>query len=87
MIRWMHQQDPNVELCFNDYNVVAEGMFTSAYKRQAKLATARGVPVTCLGVQGHYKGDPINPAATLVIKFFALVNNTYSLTMYPTETS
>jgi endo-1,4-beta-xylanase len=29
MIRWMHQQDPNVQLCLNDYNVVADGMFTS----------------------------------------------------------
>ncbi|ELT98723.1 hypothetical protein CAPTEDRAFT_223079 [Capitella teleta] len=66
MIKWMHNQDPNVELCMNDYNVVAKGMFTAAYKRQAKLAIDRNVPVSCLGVQAHYDGKTLpNPAATL----------------------
>lgn len=51
--QWAHEADPDAELIYNDYNI------EMPYKRGAALALVRrlkaaGVPITTVGIQGHY---------------------------------
>jgi len=54
--RWAHQADPHALLCYNDYNIAGEdgsnAKFTAAYN-MIKGFLAEGVPISCVGDQGH----------------------------------
>jgi endo-1,4-beta-xylanase len=53
---WAHAADPHALLCYNDYNIAGEdgsnAKFTAAYN-MIKQMLADGVPITCVGDQGH----------------------------------
>jgi endo-1,4-beta-xylanase len=54
--RWAHEADPHALLCYNDYNIAGEdgsnAKFTAAYN-MIKAFLAEGVPISCVGDQGH----------------------------------
>jgi len=53
---WARAADPNVLLCYNDYNIAGEdgsnAKFTAAFTMVQNLL-AQGVPIDCVGDQGH----------------------------------
>jgi endo-1,4-beta-xylanase len=54
--RWAHEADPRALLCYNDYNIAGED--GSNAKSNAVFAwlqqmLAQGVPISCVGDQGH----------------------------------
>jgi endo-1,4-beta-xylanase len=51
-----HEADPQAELYYNDYSLENEAKLKGAEELIAKLK-AQGVPVTGVGVQGHYHMD------------------------------
>jgi endo-1,4-beta-xylanase len=69
--RFAHDADPGAELYYNDYSV------ENAAKRQGVVALIRrlqaeGVPVTGVGIQGHYRLDfPTMPQLDSTITAFA----------------
>ena len=54
--RWAHAADPHALLCYNDYNIAGEdgnnAKFNTAYAL-VKGMLADGVPISCVGDQGH----------------------------------
>jgi endo-1,4-beta-xylanase len=54
--RWAHAADPDALLCYNDYNIGGEdgsnAKFDAALKMVENLR-AQGVPIGCVGDQGH----------------------------------
>jgi len=71
--RFAHEADPGAELYYNDYSV------ENAAKRQGVVALIRrlqaeGVPVTGVGIQGHYRLDWPSPEQldTTIAAFAAL---------------
>lgn len=54
--RWAHEADPHALLCYNDYNIAGEdgtnAKFDAVYA-WLKQMLARGVPISCVGDQGH----------------------------------
>jgi endo-1,4-beta-xylanase len=54
--RWAHAADPDAVLCYNDYNIGGEdgsnAKFDAALKMVENLR-AQGVPIGCVGDQGH----------------------------------
>lgn len=56
VFRWAHAADPEALLCYNDYNIAGEdgsnAKFNAAYAT-VKGLLAQGVPVHCVGDQGH----------------------------------
>jgi endo-1,4-beta-xylanase len=56
VFRWAHAADPHVILCYNDYNIAGEdgsNAKADAVYAWAKQALADGVPLDCIGDQGH----------------------------------
>ena len=54
--RWAHQADPHALLCYNDYNIAGEdgsNAKSDAVYAWLKQELAAGVPITCVGDQGH----------------------------------
>ena len=51
-----HEADPKAELYYNDFSLENEAKRNGAIELIGKLR-AQGVPVTCVGLQGHYKID------------------------------
>jgi endo-1,4-beta-xylanase len=67
--------DPNVKLCYNDYNIDN----ATAAKTQGVLAMvqdfkSRGVPIDCVGLQSHFTGGSSYPSnyRTTISNFAAL---------------
>ncbi len=54
--RWAHAADPHALLCYNDYNIAGEdgsnAKFSAAFS-MVKSLLAQGVPIDCVGDQGH----------------------------------
>lgn len=57
-----HQADPAAELYYNDYSLASPAKRAGAVALIRKLQ-AQGIPVTGIGMQGHYKMDWPTPAA------------------------
>jgi len=54
--RWAHQADPHALLCYNDYNIAGEdgsNAKSDAVYAWLKQELAAGVPINCVGDQGH----------------------------------
>jgi endo-1,4-beta-xylanase len=54
--RWAHQADPHALLCYNDYNIAGEdgtNAKSDAVYAWLKQELAAGVPISCVGDQGH----------------------------------
>jgi endo-1,4-beta-xylanase len=51
-----HEADPKAELYYNDYSLPNKAKLKGAIELITKLK-AQGVPVTAVGLQGHYKMD------------------------------
>jgi endo-1,4-beta-xylanase len=54
--RWAHQADPHALLCYNDYNIAGEdgsNAKSNAVFAWLKQELAAGVPISCVGDQGH----------------------------------
>ncbi|WP_169945445.1 lectin [Microbispora sp. H11081] len=53
--------DPNVKLCYNDYNIDdANANKTRGVYNMVKDFKARGVPIDCVGLQSHFGNPPSN---------------------------
>ncbi|MEN3541365.1 endo-1,4-beta-xylanase, partial [Microbispora sp. ZYX-F-249] len=53
--------DPNVKLCYNDYNIDdANANKTRGVYNMVKDFKARGVPIDCVGLQSHFGNPPAN---------------------------
>ena len=50
---YAHKADPNAELTYNDYNIESGPKHQAAVALVQKLK-AEGVPITTVGIQGHY---------------------------------
>jgi endo-1,4-beta-xylanase len=53
---WAHQADPHALLCYNDYNIAGEdgsNAKSDAAYAWLKQELAAGVPISCVGDQGH----------------------------------
>jgi endo-1,4-beta-xylanase len=59
--RTAHAADPNAKLCYNDYNIEAWAQAkTQGVYAMVKDFKARGVPIDCVGFQGHIdKNSPV----------------------------
>jgi len=56
--QWAHDADPDAELLYNDYNIEYPQKRAGALALVKRLKAA-GVPITTVGVQGHYLiGEP-----------------------------
>jgi endo-1,4-beta-xylanase len=56
VFRWARSADPHAILCYNDYNIAGEdgsNAKADAVYAWAKQALADGVPLDCIGDQGH----------------------------------
>jgi endo-1,4-beta-xylanase len=54
--RWAHQADPHALLCYNDYNIAGEdgsNAKSDAVYAWLQQELAAGVPISCVGDQGH----------------------------------
>lgn len=66
-----HEADPRAELYYNDYNIENESKLKGALDLLRKLQ-AQGVPITGVGIQGHYHMDsPTNEQVDAAITAFA----------------
>jgi endo-1,4-beta-xylanase len=45
--------DPNAKLCLNDYNIEGVNAKSTAYYNLVSALKSQGVPIDCIGVQGH----------------------------------
>jgi endo-1,4-beta-xylanase len=55
--------DPNVKLCYNDYNIEnATYAKTVAVRNMIQDFKARGVPIDCVGLQTHFTGGSSLPS-------------------------
>ncbi len=53
--------DPNVKLCYNDYNIDdANANKTRGVYNMVRDFKARGVPIDCVGLQSHFGNPPSN---------------------------
>ncbi|MEV0232763.1 lectin [Nonomuraea sp. NPDC050786] len=53
--------DPNVKLCYNDYNIDdANASKTRGVYNMVRDFKARGVPIDCVGLQSHFGNPPSN---------------------------
>jgi endo-1,4-beta-xylanase len=53
---WAHAADPNALLCYNDFNIAGEdgtNAKADAVYKFVKNLLAQGVPISCVGEQGH----------------------------------
>jgi endo-1,4-beta-xylanase len=54
--RWAHAADPHALLCYNDYNIAGEdgsNAKSDAVYAFVQTLLAQGVPISCVGDQGH----------------------------------
>ncbi|MEV4296693.1 endo-1,4-beta-xylanase [Microbispora rosea] len=52
-LRWARQTDPHATLYLNDYNLEAIGPKSDAYHTLVMQLMAHGLPIDCVGFQGH----------------------------------
>jgi endo-1,4-beta-xylanase len=67
--------DPNVKLCYNDYNIDnATAAKTQAVVNLVRDFKSRGVPIDCVGLQSHFTGGSSYPSnyRTTLSNFAAL---------------
>jgi len=56
VFRWAHAADPRALLCYNDFNIAGEDGTNAKYQAVHDFVAnlkAQGVPVDCVGEQGH----------------------------------
>jgi endo-1,4-beta-xylanase len=69
--QFAHEADPQAELYYNDYNLENEAKLKGALELLRKLQ-AQGVPITGVGIQGHYHMDsPTNEQVDGAITAFS----------------
>jgi endo-1,4-beta-xylanase len=69
--QFAHEADPQAELYYNDYNLENEAKLKGALELLRKLQ-AQGVPITGVGIQGHYHMDlPTNEQVDAAITAFS----------------
>ncbi len=69
--QFAHEADPQAELYYNDYNLENEAKLKGALELLRKLQ-AQGVPITGVGIQGHYHMDaPSNDQVDAAITTFS----------------
>jgi len=69
--QFAHEADPQAELYYNDYNLENEAKLKGAVELLKKLQ-AQGVPISGVGIQGHYHMDaPSNEQVDVAISAFA----------------
>jgi len=69
--QFAHEADPQAELYYNDYNIENEAKLKGALELLRKLQ-AQGVPVTGVGIQGHWHMDaPSNEQVDAAIAAFS----------------
>jgi endo-1,4-beta-xylanase len=51
--RFARAADPNARLCINDYNIDGMGTKSNAYFTLVQSLLSQGVPIDCIGFQGH----------------------------------
>ncbi len=69
--QFAHEADPQAELYYNDYNLENEAKLKGALELLRKLQ-AQGVPITGVGIQGHYHMDlPTNDQVDAAITAFS----------------
>ncbi|MGW8063741.1 endo-1,4-beta-xylanase [Streptomyces ziwulingensis] len=54
--------DPAAKLCYNDYNTDGVNAKSTAVYRMVQDFRSRGVPIDCVGFQGHFNGNSPVPA-------------------------
>ncbi|MBM9440950.1 endo-1,4-beta-xylanase, partial [Streptomyces bryophytorum] len=54
--------DPNAKLCYNDYNTDGVNAKSTAVYNMVKDFKARGVPIDCVGFQGHFNSQSPVPS-------------------------
>jgi endo-1,4-beta-xylanase len=59
MAQWVKDGDPNARLCVNDYDV-ATGRRLDDYVKHIRRLLDDGVPLSCIGVQGHLHADSVD---------------------------
>ena len=68
--QFAHEADPQAELYYNDYNLENEAKRKGAVELLKKLQ-AQGVPISGVGIQGHYHMDaPSNEQVDTAIRTF-----------------
>jgi endo-1,4-beta-xylanase len=68
--QFAHEADPQAELYYNDYNLENEAKLKGAVELLKKLR-AQGVPISGVGIQGHYHMDaPSNEQVDAAITAF-----------------
>jgi len=74
MFQWAHQKNPELLLFVNDYNIIA-GSEEAKYRQLIQNLLDQGAPISGIGVQGHFGGNPINiDRVTDIIKDLAQFN-------------
>ncbi len=69
--QFAHEADPRAELYYNDYNLENEAKLKGALELLRRLQ-AQGVPITGVGIQGHYHMDsPSNEQVDAAITAFS----------------
>ncbi|XP_013401398.1 uncharacterized protein LOC106167222 [Lingula anatina] len=58
MFQMTHAIDPTVKLFHNEYNVISSGIITDAYVQMVQDYLAKGLPLSGIGVQGHFPAGP-----------------------------
>ena len=71
-----HEADPNAILFYNDYNAANPGKRDRIYNMVKKMQEA-GVPITGIGMQGHYNayGPSMADVEAAIVKYSELVKN------------
>lgn len=60
MFQWIHSQEPGVKLFINEYNVITNSQCTTATRNQALQLLNMSIPVSFVGIQGHFHSSDIN---------------------------
>jgi endo-1,4-beta-xylanase len=74
--------DPNVKLCYNDYNIENwNAAKTQGVYNMVKDFKSRGVPIDCVGFQSHFNsGDPYNSNFRTTLQNFAALGVDVAIT-------
>jgi endo-1,4-beta-xylanase len=57
-----HTVDPNAKLCYNDYNIDGVNAKSDGVYNMVKDFKSRGVPIDCVGFQGHFNSQSPVPS-------------------------
>ncbi|CAG2209951.1 unnamed protein product [Mytilus edulis] len=60
MFDWIHALEPNNKLFLNEYNVITSSYSTTPFKSLGKRYKDSGVPISGMGIQGHFGSSNIN---------------------------